>query len=109
MQLIHIGLLVAVLYFPITYLDGISLVSGPHGFLISFLLLALIFSFIEIVLHPLLRLIFLPVRMLSFGIVSIVLSICLVWLVVFLYPPFDATTFWIFVIGFIFALLQRLR
>ena len=115
MKLVHIGLIGVVLYFTIVFIDGVSLETQAYPFVPplispfaqSFSLLLALCAIVEMIIHPILRLILLPIRFITFGIASIILSAVLVSAVVFIYPPFNASIFWIFAIGFAFALFQK--
>ena len=98
-----------VLYTAITRMDSVSLQEGEHGFWISFGILLAIFAVVELVLHPTVRLILIPIRFITFGLASLLLSVGLVYGVVLLYPPFTVSSVWvIFLLGGIFAVLQKI-
>lgn len=85
---LRVCLMGAALYFSILYLSGISLVTDQHGFIVSFSVLFALFAGIEIILYPVMRLVILPLRLLTFGFASLVLSVLLVYAVSFFHPPF---------------------
>ena len=86
-------LLGAVLYGGVEYLDSVSLRTGARGFWEAFATVLLVFAVIEIAVHPLLKFVLLPLRLISFGLVSVALSVALVYLVSLLVPVFVVTTF----------------
>ena len=83
-----------VLYCGIVYLDGVTLLPIEYGILASFLLLFAIFAVIEVLLYPIMKMMLLPLRILTFGLASTVLSFNLVYIVAILYPFFEVSSFW---------------
>ena len=59
-------------------------------------------------MHPILRLVLLPIRFLSFGIFSVVLSAMLIYTVVFIYDPLQIMWIYVVPLSIIFMLLQKL-
>ena len=59
----------------------------------AFATVLLVFAVIEIAVHPLLNLIFLPLRLISFGLASAALSVALVYLVSVIVTVFTVTSF----------------
>ena len=51
------------------------------------------FAVIEMAVHPLLKVVLLPLRLISFGLASVALSVALVYLVSIVVPVFTVTTF----------------
>ena len=109
-SIFHILLIGLVLFFSIKHLSGISLeIIGDHTFATSFGILVGIFSVIEIALHPVIKLLLLPVRIITFGIVSIVVSIGLIYTVAFLLPLFSVTSLWqAFLLAAAFGVIQKI-
>ena len=102
-------LLGVVLYGGVEYLDSVSLSTGAHGFLGAFATVLLVFAVIEIAVHPLLNLIFLPLRLISFGLASAALSVALVYLVSVIVTVFTVTSFLDAVLmGLAFGVVHRL-
>ena len=105
---LHIILLAGVLYVAIAYIDNVSLTIGTQGPLVSFLLLLAIVSGIEVVIHPIIRLLLLPIRLVTFGLISIPLSVGAVYLTTVLHPPFIVGSFTsLLLLGIAFAVVQR--
>ena len=90
---LRVLLLGVVLYGGVEYLDGVSLNSPAHDFWVSFATVLVVFAVIEVAVHPLLNLIFLPLRLISFGLVSVAFSVVLVYLVSVTIPVFTVTSF----------------
>ena len=86
-------LLGVVLYGGVEYLDSASLHIGANDFWGSFATVLLVFAVIEMAVHPLLKAVLLPLRLISFGLASVALSVVLVYLVSVFVPLFTVTTF----------------
>ena len=82
------------LYLSIAYLDGISLEPTQYGIFISFVLLFLLFAVVELLLYPIMKMLILPLRVLTFGFASAVLSVNLVYIVSLLLPFFVVSSLW---------------
>ena len=109
-KLLHIVLIGGVLFFCLTLFDTVFLLEVErYGFLVSFVLLLLSFSLIELFIHPILRLLFLPIRILTLGSVSFLLSTALVFAFTSFYPAFVIEgVMGYLILGGSFALLQRI-
>ena len=90
---LRVILIGAVLYGSLEYLDSVSLHVGMRGFWHSFAIVLLVFAVIEIAVHPLLNFIFLPLRLITFGLASVALSVALVYLVSVFVPLFTVAAF----------------
>lgn len=77
------------LYGSIEHLDRVSLHFDTNGFWHSFATVLLVFAVLEITLHPLLNFLLLPLRLISFGLVSAGLSIAFVYVVSVTVPLFN--------------------
>ena len=91
---IHIALLGVVLYLSVLYLDGILLTDASGGFIFSFLLLVAVFAVAELLVYPVVNLVILPLRFLTFGFASFALSVALVYGISLLLPFFSVTSLW---------------
>ena len=90
LRIIFIGV---VLYLSIVYLDGITLLPINYGIIPSFLLLFGIFAVIEVLIYPIMKILILPLRLITFGFASAVLSVNLVYVIAWLYPFLEITSF----------------
>lgn len=90
MRIVLIGV---ALYGGVEYLDGVRLDADVHGFWGSFATALLAFAVVEVALHPLVRLVFPPLRAVTFGHASVALSVALVYLVSFVVPAFSVASF----------------
>ena len=82
-----------VLILGITYLDGIVLTTTEYGF-VSFILLFIIFAAVELLLYPAMKILILPLRILTLGLASVALSVNLVYLIAFIVPFFTVSSLW---------------
>ena len=106
LRIILIGL---VLYLSVVYLDGVTLVPIRFGVIPSFMLLLGIFSVVEVLIYPIMKMLILPLRLITFGFASAVLSVNLVYVIAWLYPFFTITSFWqALVIGFGLGIVRLL-
>ena len=107
-KLFHILLLGSLLYLAVVYVDSVTLSVEEYGFWVSFVLLVLVVCVVELFIHPLLRLVLLPVRILTFGVISFLLSTSLVYVLTLVYPPFSISSlFGFLLLGGVFAVVQR--
>lgn len=83
-----------VLILGITYLDGIALTTTKYGLIPSFVLLFIIFAAVELLLYPAMKILILPLRILTLGLASVALSVNLVYLIAFLVPFFTVSSLW---------------
>ena len=90
---LRVLLIGVVLYGGVEYLDSVSLHIGANGFWGAFATVLLVFAVIEMAVHPLLKAVLLPLRLISFGLASVALSVALVYLVSVFVPLFTVTTF----------------
>ena len=90
---LRVMLIGAVLYLSIVYLDGITLLPINYGIIPSFLLLFGIFAVIEVLIYPIMKILILPLRLITFGFASAVLSVNLVYVIAWLYPFLEITSF----------------
>ncbi len=104
-SVLHILTIAAVLH--VAREVGIIILETELNPYLSFAALLAIFAINELVVHPILRLVLLPIRLITFGIASTLISVALVYAVVQLYPPLTVSLIYIFLLGFIFALLQK--
>ena len=82
------------LYASIEYLDGISLEPTQYGLFPSFVLLFLIFAAVELLLYPMMKMLLLPLRILTLGFATAALSVNLVYIIAFVLPFFVVSSFW---------------
>ena len=82
------------LYLGIVYFDGISLEPIQYGILPSFVLLFLVFAAVELLLYPIMKMLILPLRVLTLGFATAVLSVNLVYIIAFLLPFFVVSSLW---------------
>ncbi len=82
------------LYLSIEYFDGISLEPTQYGILVSFVLLFLLFAAVELLLYPMMKMLILPLRILTLGFASMALSVNLVYIIAFLLPFFIVSSLW---------------
>ena len=108
-KLFHVALIGGVLFFCLSLFENVFVLEVErYGFWVSFALLLLSFSLIEVYIHPILRLLFLPIRNLTFGSVSFLLSTVLVFTFTSFYPAFVIEgVMGYLILGGVFALLQR--
>ncbi len=88
---------VAAVYLTVYLVPGVSVTSGWE----SILLAALVWSVIVAVIRPVLKILTLPITLLTFGLFSIVLNALLFYAMTFIVPGFE-------VAGFLWALLGAL-
>lgn len=87
--LIHIAGLSAVVFYGLPYvIPGIS-VSGTKAAIIA----AVLFAFINFAVKPILRVITLPLNILSFGLFGFIVNILLFWFVASIIPGFEVVNF----------------
>jgi len=91
---VRILLIWAVLYLSVIYLDAITLLPTEYGIVPSFLLLFIIFAAVEMLLYPVMHMLILPLRILTFGFASAILSVNLVYGIAFVFPLFVVSSFW---------------
>ena len=82
------------LYLSIAYFDGISLEPIQYGIFPSFVLLFLVFAAVELLLYPIMKMLILPLRILTLGFATAVLSVNLVYIIAFLLPFFVVSSLW---------------
>ena len=82
------------LYLSIEYFDGISLEPTQYGVFLSFVLLFLLFTAVELLLYPVMKMLILPLRILTLGFASAALSVNLVYVIAFFLPFFIVSSFW---------------
>ena len=104
---LHAVGIAVILYLTIEVLALASLEVTSHGFISSFLLVLIPLLFLELFVHPLLRLVLLPLRFLTLGLISFILSICLVYVFQLLHPAFTTELLGFLVLGICFAFLQK--
>ena len=92
--ILRVLLVGAALYLSIIYLDGISLQITEYGFILTFSLLFLIFAAVELLLYPVMKMLILPLRILTLGFASAILSVNLVYIIAFIVPFFTVSSFW---------------
>lgn len=92
--LLRLVLVAVVLYVSVVYLDGIVLTDTSYGIIPSFILLFAVFAVIEVILYPIMKMLILPLRLITFGLASAVLSVNLVYVVAWLHPFFTVSSFW---------------
>ena len=104
---LRIILMGVVLYGGVEFLgDHITLLDMQYGFLVSFATALFVFTIIEIAIHPLLNIVILPLRLITFGIASIILSIVLVFFVSLILPLFEVTLIGASLLGFGFGVIR---
>lgn len=87
--------------------DGVTLDVSEQDFLFEFIKLLGLFLIIELVIHPILRIITLPIRWLTLGLASIALSVGLIYFVSYIYDPFMLESIInAVVVGFVFGLIR---
>ena len=91
---LRIILIWVALYLSIVYLDAISLAPTKYGIVSSFVILFVIFAAVEILLYPVMKMLLLPLRILTFGFASAVLSVSLIYIIAFMFPLFTISSFW---------------
>ena len=92
--LVRIVLVGAVLFLSIVYLDGVTLSPIVYGIVPAFVLLLAVFAVVEVLLYPVVKMLILPLRLLSFGLASAVLSVVMVYAVAFIFPFFTIASLW---------------
>ena len=106
-KLIHVVFLGVVLYFSVLYLDGVLLTDYFGGFIFSFLTLVFVFVVAELLVYPVVNLVILPLRFLTFGFASLALSVGLVYGISFLLPFFSVTSLWqLLLLGSVLGILR---
>ena len=108
MKLLHLVAIVAMLYAAIFYLEILSLQPLSESILSSFIVLSLLFLLVESFVHPLIRLILFPLRVITLGAFSLVISITLTFFVLQIYPFVEASFLGIGFLGVGFSFLQKL-
>lgn len=107
--LLRIVLIGVILYLSAVYLDGITLLPIKYGIIPSFFVLLVIFSSVEILIYPIIKMLILPLRLITFGLASAVLSIGLVYAIAWLYPFFMISSFWqLLVFGAVLSIVRVL-
>ena len=86
--LIRVAIIVGALYFSIEKIEGVSLITESEMYLSSFIILAVIFVIVEILIYPILKFITFPIRVLSLGLASIALSFFVIYSISYIYEPF---------------------
>lgn len=92
--ILRIALIGVLLYLSIVYLDGVTLTATKYGIIPSFVLLLAIFAVVEVLLYPIMKMLILPLRIITFGFASAVLSVNLVYIIALMYPFFEISSFW---------------
>ena len=106
-KILHVCLIGVALYASIVLLDGVSLTTDSYGFLLSFIFLFIVLFVVELVIYPVVNLVILPLRFVSFGFASLALSIALVYFVEFFIPFFSIASFWqLMLIGVVFGIIR---
>lgn len=82
------------LYLSVAYLDDISLEPIQYGILPSFVILFIVFAVVELLLYPIMKMLILPLRILTLGFASAVLSVNLVYIIAFFLPFFVVSSLW---------------
>ncbi|MDE0243575.1 MAG: phage holin family protein [Candidatus Kaiserbacteria bacterium] len=82
----------AVLYAGLHYLSGISLTGDGYDYVASFLFLTIIVVIIDIAIHPVLKVLLTPLRLITFGLTSIALSVGIVYTIAHFFDPFIVTS-----------------
>ena len=109
-HVIHIIGIAVVLYLGIKVFGVAFLETKKLGFALSFTILLILFTSIELVIHPIIRLIFAPIRWITLGIASVLISVVMVHLVILVYPSFTVSSgFTTLLLGFIFAFFQGVK
>ncbi|PIT91146.1 hypothetical protein COU17_01965 [Candidatus Kaiserbacteria bacterium CG10_big_fil_rev_8_21_14_0_10_49_17] len=85
---------VAAVYLTVTLVPGITVAGGW----LTILLIALVWSVITIVIRPVLKILTLPITIITFGLFSFILNALLFWAVTLIVPGF-------MIAGFVPALL----
>ena len=92
--ILRITLIGVLLYLGITYLDGITLTATRYGIILSFAILLIIFAVIELLLYPMIKMLILPLRIVTLGFASAILSVNLIYIVAFMFPFFAVSSLW---------------
>ena len=90
-RIVLIGIL---LHLSIFYFDGVVLIDTGYGFFPSFALLVAVFGIVELLIYPILKMFILPLRIITFGLASVVLSVNIVYGIALLIPFFSIASFW---------------
>ncbi len=88
--LLHYLGTVAAVFLTVEIVPGV----GVEGGWTTTLLVALVWSVIVIVVRPVLRLLTLPITIITFGIFSLILNALLFWMMTLLVPGFVVAGFW---------------
>ena len=91
MRIVLVGV---VLYASVMYLDGVTLAPTKYGIIVSFAVLLIVFSAIELMIYPVVKMFILPLRIITFGLASVALSVNLVYIVTILVPFFQISSLW---------------
>ena len=83
-----IGLLLAVLFVPNVWIDGDYMHNGK-----TILFAGIVLGILNCFAKPILNLITLPLRILSLGLISIVINILIIWAIDILFPSFHIKGF----------------
>ena len=93
-HLLRFLLVGAVLYLGFVYLDGVVLVESPYGTIFSFVSVFAVFAIIEVLIYPIMKILILPLRLVTFGLATAALSVNLVYAIAWLHPFFEVASFW---------------
>ena len=88
---LRVALTACVLFFGLRYMDGLALAGSGAEYLVSFCTLLAIFVVIDVIIHPVLKVVLTPLRLVTFGLVSVLLSVGIVHAVAFFFVPFTAS------------------
>lgn len=90
----YIGVVVAVIL-TVNVVPGVSVSGGWE----TMFLVALVWSVIVVVIRPVLKLLALPITILTLGLFSLILNALLFWGMTFLVPSFVVAGFWSALLG----------
>ena len=86
--LFRIGVVVILIYLSIQYIPGINLIAPEESWNNAFGILAVLFVISELIVYPILKIIILPLSFLTLGLASIILSLCIIYFIEYIYGPF---------------------
>jgi putative membrane protein len=105
MRLIVEGLLGALMFFVVAFIiPGITIDN-----FFTAIVVFLIFLVVNIFVKPVIKLITLPLNIITLGLLGLVINVFLFWFIAWLVPGFDIANFWSAAIGLLlYTLLQTL-
>ena len=63
---------------------------------ITLILASIVMVFVQKIIKPIIKLLFLPINVVTFGLFSIVINVAMLWLVTYLVPGFEITNMVVF-------------